>query len=90
MGQMGLVIIIMITPTIIVTKETIFGGYFIISQKEPIISGKPKTMNSAMKLYRSIGDIASKGFLLSVGSIIYPKMKPTHNQVEKIMIRSGV
>lgn len=90
MGQMGLVIIIMITPTIIVTKETFFCGYFIISQKEPIISDKPKTMNSAMKLYRSIGDIESKGFLLSVSSIIYPKMKPTNNQVEKIMIRSGV
>lgn len=40
-------------------------------------------MNSAMKLYRIIGDIESKGFLLSVGSIIYPKMKPTNNQVEK-------
>lgn len=31
-----------------------------------------------MKLYRIIGDIESKGFLLSVGSIIYPKLKKRH------------
>ena len=90
MGQRGLVITIMTTPTIIVTKGIIFCGSFTISQKDPIIIDKPKTMNSEMKLYLITGDIESKGFLLSVGSIIYQKMKPTNKQVEKIMIRSGV